>query len=162
YVAMSLAILVATGIAVGFHFLHPAGEWEKLPVIAALMLVWFASLFVLRIIPRYHWDPIRHITTSALKRGSALKFDPKAGLGSLKAGDRGALGTGVIDRLPPAVLAPARGDGHAKGESTDGAEDGEAELGQLGDTEGARLIRLLRDTGRSGGIPLDERSELDG
>ena len=45
YLAMSLATLVAAVIAVGFHFLHPAGEWVKLPVIAALMLVWFASLF---------------------------------------------------------------------------------------------------------------------
>jgi hypothetical protein len=165
YVAMSLATLVATVIAVGFHFLHPAGELPKLPVIAALMLVWFASLFVLRIIPRYHWDPIRHITTSALKRGSALKFDPKAGLGSLKGRDRRALRTAVIDRLPPEVLAPAGGDGHPKDAPTaagDEAENADGELGRLSDTEGARLVRLLRDTGRSGGIQLDERSELDG
>ena len=74
---MSLATLVAVVIAIGFHFLHPAGELAKLPVIAALMLVWFASLFVLRIIPRHHWHPIRHIALSALRRGSALKFDPK-------------------------------------------------------------------------------------
>src|SRR6476659_4942868 len=83
YAAMSLATLVAAVLAVGFHFLHPAGEWVKLPVIAALMLVWFASLFLLRIIPRYHWEPILHITKSALKRRSALKFDPKVGLSTL-------------------------------------------------------------------------------
>jgi hypothetical protein len=134
-------------------------------VIAALMLVWFASLFVLRIIPRYHWDPIRHITTSALKRGSALKFDPKAGLGSLKGRDRRALRTAVIDRLPPEVLAPTGGDGHPKDAPTaagDEAENADGDLGGLSDTEGARLVRLLRDTGRSGGIHVDERSELDG
>ena len=43
YMSMSLATLVAAAIAVGFHFLHPAGKLEKLPVIAALMLIWFAS-----------------------------------------------------------------------------------------------------------------------
>ncbi len=163
YLAMSLATLVAAAIAVGFHFVHPAGEWQKLPVIAALMLVWFASLFLLRIIPRYHWDPIRHITTSALKRGSALKFDPKAGLSSLKPGDRRALRTAIVDRLPPAVLAPAAGDGHDGRPSGEGAEgEGEdGELGTLGDTEGARLVRLLRETGRSGGIHVDEQSRLD-
>jgi O-antigen/teichoic acid export membrane protein len=161
YLSMSLATLVATVIAVGFHFLHPAGELPKLPVIAALMLVWFASLFVLRIIPRYHWDPLRHITVSALRRGSALKFNPKAGLRSLKPGDRKALRTAVLDRLPPAVLAPSTAalppPTLADGEDP----ESDPELGQLGDTEGARLVRLLRDTGRSGGVRIDERNELD-
>ncbi len=169
YMSMTLATLVAAGIAVGFHFLHPAGKLEKLPVIAALMLIWFGLLFVLRIIPRYHWEPIRHITKSALRRGSALKFNPKAGLRSLKPGDRKALRTAVIDRIPPEVLAPpktvvpAASDGaDALPDGVDGPTDGEEELGRLGDTEGARLVRLLRDTGRSGGVSLDERSELDG
>jgi hypothetical protein len=155
YLAMSLATLVAAAIAVGFHYLHPAGEWEKLPVIAALMLVWFASLFVLRIIPRYHWHPIRHITSSALRRSSALKFDPEAALGSLPGRDRRALRAAVVDRLPVATLAPSAAGG-------DGAAEGEEELGMLGDTEGARLVRLLRDAGRSGGLTIERRTELDG
>ncbi len=163
YLAMLLATLVATVIAVGFHFLHPAGELPKLPVIAALMLVWFGALFVLRIIPRYHWDPIRHITSSALKRRSALKFDPDAALGSLQGQDRRALRTAVIDRLPAATLAPPIGDGQrADGAPEPGAEDADGELGRLGDTEGARLVGLLRDAGRSGGLPIEQRSELDG
>jgi O-antigen/teichoic acid export membrane protein len=149
YVPMALATVVAAAIAVGFHFLHPAGQWEKLPVIVALMLVWVASLFALRIIPRYHWDPIRHITTSALRRRSALRFDPGAGLRSLTAADRSALRTAVVDRLPPAALAPSAGDGPRA--------DGGVATG-----EGARLVGLLRDAGRSGGIPIDERSDLDG
>ncbi len=162
YLAMLLATLVATVIAVGFHFLHPSGELPKLPVIAALMLVWFGSLFVLRIIPRYHWDPIRHITSSALRRRSALKFDPEAALGSLEGRDRRALRVAVIDRLPEAALAPVVGDGRgADGEGELGL-DGDGELGRLGDTEGARLVRLLRDAGRSGGLTIEERSELDG
>ena len=122
YVAMSLATLVAAALAVGFHFLHPAGEWQKLPVIAALMLVWFASLFLLRIIPRYHWDPILHITKSALRRKSALHFDTKAGLSSLKAPERRALRTAVVDRLPPASLTHTDGDGRPA--SADGDGDG--------------------------------------
>ena len=133
------------------------------------MLVWFASLFVLRIIPRHHWDPILHITKSALKRKSALTFDTKAGLSSLKAPERRALRTAVVDRLPPASLAPSGAvDGHGRrprtragGRSrrTDGADE---EIGRLGDTEGARLVRLLRGAGRAGGIAIDERGELDG
>jgi hypothetical protein len=111
YFAMSLATVVAAAIGVGFHFVHPAGEWQKLPVIAALMVVWLASLFLLRIIPRYHWDPIRHITSSALRRRSALKFDPEAALGSLEGGDRGALRTAVVDRLPATSLAPSGAGG---------------------------------------------------
>jgi O-antigen/teichoic acid export membrane protein len=147
YVAMSLATVVAAAIGVGFHFLHPSGEWEKLPVIAALMVVWVASLFLLRIIPRYHWEPIRHITSSAVRRRSALEFDPEAALGALEGQDRRALRTAVVDRLPAAALAPQAADG---------------ELGLLGDTDGARLVRLLRGAGRSGGLQVSERSELDG
>jgi O-antigen/teichoic acid export membrane protein len=162
YVAMSLATLVAAAIAVGFHFLHPAGEWQKLPVIAALMLVWFASLFLLRIIPRYHWDPILHITKSALKRKSALKFDPGAGLSSLKPPERRALRTAVVDRLPPASLTHSDGDGSRATVDGDGGDGADDEVGQLGDTEGARLVRLLRGTGRAGGIEIDEASDFDG
>jgi O-antigen/teichoic acid export membrane protein len=161
YLGMSLATLVAAAIAVGFHFLHPAGEWEKLPVIAALMLVWLASLFVLRIIPRYHWHPIRHVTSSALRRSSALKFDPEAALGSLPGRDRRALRAAVIDRLPVATLAPSAADGGGADGGADGGEH-EGELGMLAGTEGARLVRLLRQAGRSGGLALEGSSELDG
>jgi O-antigen/teichoic acid export membrane protein len=163
YMSMSLATLVATGIAVGFHFLHPAGKLEKLPVIAALMLIWFGLLFVLRIIPRYHWKPLSHITKSALRRGSALKFSPKAGLRSLTPGDRKALRTAIVDRIPPEVLAPPGAGPPAQAGGEDPPPDGEEEeVGKLGDTEGARLVRLLRDTGRAGGVHVDERSDLDG
>ncbi len=162
YLAMSLATLVAAAIAVGFHFLHPAGEWQKLPVIAALMLVWVASLFLLRIIPRYHWDPIRHVTSSALRRRSALKFDPDAALGSLEEGDRTALRTAVVDRLPQAALAPSVANGLGAPGDGEASVDGDGELGRLQATEGARLVRLLRDAGRSGGLAIEARSELDG
>ena len=168
YRAMLQATAVAVVIAVGFHFQHPAGEWPKLGVIAILMLVWFASLFVLRIIPSYHWHPIRHIALSALKRGSALRFDSQAGLGSLEADDRQALRAAVIDRLPPAALVLSGGDGTEAQDgagASDGAEAADGTERLDGDfdaaSEGARLVRLLRHIGRHGGIPLADRSELD-
>jgi O-antigen/teichoic acid export membrane protein len=168
YLAMLWATLVAVVIALGFHFIHPAGEWTKLPVIAVLMLLWFASLFVLRIIPQAHWPPIRHIALSAIRRGSALKFDPGAGLGSLKPPERKALRVAVVDRLPPAALVPSTVDGAGAGnggEAGDGARatDSEETVGRDSDdaSEGARLVRLLRRTGESGGVPISESSELD-
>ncbi len=168
YLAMLWATLVAVVIAVGFHFIHPAGEWTKLPVIAILMLVWFASLFVLRIIPKAHWHPIRHIALSAIRRGSALKFDPGAGLDSLKPPERKALRAAVVDRLPPAALVPSTVDGHGASngpQAGDGAKATKSEEipGRDSDhgSEGARLVRLLRRTGERGGVPIAESGDLD-
>ncbi len=137
YLAMIQATVVAAAIGVGFHFLHPGSEWGKLVAIVVLMGLWFASLFLLRIIPRYHWHPIRHVAMSAIKRGSVLRFDPETGLGSLAPDDRRALRAAVIDRVPG------------------------AQLDADGSSEGTRLVRLLRQAGRSGGVPVDEKSELD-
>ncbi|HMC07653.1 MAG TPA: lipopolysaccharide biosynthesis protein [Solirubrobacterales bacterium] len=159
YRKMLEATLVAVVIAVGFHFFHPAGEWTKLPVIAILMLVWFAALFALRIIPTYHWQPIRHIVMSALRRGSALRFDPYAGLGSLKRPERNALRTAVIERLPPATLVPSGGNGAQPRDGDEEEDTSESDSDRA--AEGARLVRLLRRTGRRGGVPISEESELD-
>jgi O-antigen/teichoic acid export membrane protein len=137
YLAMTQATVVAAALGVGFHFLHPGSEWGKLVAIVLLMGVWFASLFLLRIIPRYHWHPIRHVAMSAIRRGSVLKFDPEAALGSLAPEDRISLRAAVVDRVPAAEL---EADGNA---------------------EGARLVRLLRHAGRSGGVPVDTESERD-
>ena len=109
----------------GYHFVHPAGELVQLPVIAALMLVWFASSSCCGSSPGYHWHPIRHIALSALRRGSALKFDPTRGAGSLEPADRRALRAAVVDRLPPASLVPSTVDGDGAGnggEAGDGAK----------------------------------------
>ena len=61
YLAILQATLVASGLAVAYHFAHPEIEWLQLPLIALVMAIWIASLFALRIIPRYHWHPIGHI-----------------------------------------------------------------------------------------------------
>lgn len=138
YLAIGQAIVVATVIAVGYHLFHPADKWLQLPLIALLMGVWIASLFVLRIVPRYHWHPIAHIARSFLS-GSAIQFDPQAGLSALEPHDRSALRTAVLEGLPAEAL----------GGESDGA------------SEGARLVRLLRQAGARGGVPVAERTELD-
>jgi O-antigen/teichoic acid export membrane protein len=155
--AMLQATLVASGLAVAYHFAHPDGDWVQLPVIALVMAIWIASLFLLRIIPRYHWHPIRHVAFSAI-RGSPLRFDVRVGLGSLGPGDRGALREAIIDRLPAQALVPSAAE-HAE----EGAAEGILSAGadSDGSSEGARLVGLLRQTGNSGGVPLSDSSELD-
>jgi O-antigen/teichoic acid export membrane protein len=157
YLAILLATLVASALAASYHFAHPDGEWLQLPVIALVMAIWIASLFGLRIIPRHHWHPIGHIVLSAL-RGSALRFDAQMGLGSLKPGERGSLRTAVIDRLPAQALVPSVGE-HGDTEPAEGV------LGAGGDSdgssEGARLVRLLRQAGNGGGVQVVDSSELD-
>ena len=153
YRAMLQATLIAAAIAVGYHFFHPENKFLQLPLIALLMLVWLASLFVLRVIPQYHWHPIRHIAVSAVK-GSALRLDVGAGLGSLKPRDRRALRTAIVERMPAHALvsaAESANDGDAAGEN----------INIQPDSEGARLVRLLRRAGDRGGVPISRRSELD-
>src|SRR4051794_9011151 len=107
YVLMLEATMVAVALAVGYHFAHPAGELIQLPFIAAVMILWFCLLFVLRIIPKHHREPIGHIVRSALHRGSALKFNKRAGLRSLDGGGRTELKAAVMDRIPDETLVPA-------------------------------------------------------
>ena len=154
YRAMGQATLIAATIAVGYHFFHPESKFLQVAVIAVLMLVWFASLFVLRVIPQYHWHPLRHIAVSALK-GSALRLDVGAGLGSLKPRDRRALRAAIVDRMPAHELVPA-----AAGSGDDG-EAAEGNVNVQPDSQGARLVRLLRRAGDRGGVPISRRSELD-
>ena len=160
-----------TAIAVGFHFLHPAGEWPKLPVIAALMLVWFGALFVLRIIPRYHWDPIRHITKLGAQAALGAQVRPQRRPGARsKAQDRRALRTAVVDRLPAAIAgAPeataTRQDGAAPSRGAAAGRRRRGAAGRLAGTsrEGPRLVALA-SRGRQGrrASRSSERSELDG
>jgi hypothetical protein len=157
YLAILQATLVASALAVAYHFAHPGNEWLQLPVIALVMTIWIASLFALRIIPQYHWHPIAHIARSAL-RGSALRFDARRGLGALELTDRVALRTAVIDRLPSKALVPSVA-AHGDGEPAEGALGAPGDLD--GSAEGARLVRLLRRAGIGGGVPVAESSELD-
>ncbi|MEK6327203.1 MAG: oligosaccharide flippase family protein [Actinomycetota bacterium] len=157
YLAMLQATLVASGLVVAYHFAHPDGEWVQLPVIALVMAIWIASLFVLRIIPPQHWHPIRHIALSAV-RGSPLRFDVGTGLGSLEPGERAALRAAVVDRLPAQALVPSV-VGQADGELAEAILSAGANSDSS--SEGARLVRLLRQAGNRGGVPVSEESELD-
>jgi len=148
YVALAQATVVAVALAVAYHFAHPANQWLQLPAIAAVMLVWLGLLFLLRVIPKHHWGPIGHILRTALGRRSALQFKKRAGLRSLDSDERDALRAAVVDRLPDESLVPAGIDGEAAGDSAD-------------DSEGARLVRLLRRVGREGEVPIAEGHELD-
>jgi O-antigen/teichoic acid export membrane protein len=153
YLLMLEATLVAVALAVSYHFSHPANEWIQVGIIAVLMIIWLASLFVLRIIPRHHWEPLRHIARSVLKRGSALKFDEGAGLNALAPRERMALHLAVVDRIPDETLVPSLGDG----QNSEDAGSGFTDEG----TEGARLVRLLRRAGSEGGISVPEEGEFD-
>src|SRR5215211_4314398 len=150
YVALAQATLVAVALAVAYHFAHPANQWVQLPTIAAVMLLWLGLLFLLRIVPQHHWDPIRHILRTAVGRRSVLQFQKRAGLRSLDADERDALRAAVTHRLPDESLVPAAADGGDSGnEMTDP------------DSEGARLVQLLRRAGSEGGVPIATESEYD-
>jgi O-antigen/teichoic acid export membrane protein len=155
YVLMLEATLVAVALAVGYHFSHPAGELIQLPFIAAVMILWFCLLFVFQIIPKHHWEPLRHILRSALHRGSALKFNKRAGLRSLDGGGRSELHAAVTERIPDETLVPAFVE-----DETEGSSDAPPWMVHP-DTEGARLVQLLRKAGKEGGIPIEDESEVD-
>jgi O-antigen/teichoic acid export membrane protein len=151
YIAMVQATTVAVAIAVAYHFAHPADKWLQLPAIAAVMLLWLGLLFVLRIIPKHHWSPIQHMVLSAFGRRSVVGFKKRAGLRSLSSDERDALRAAVVDRMPPDALVPP--------EST----EGEGVLGALThpESEGARLVGLLRRAAKEGGIEMSLESEYD-
>ena len=155
YVLMMEATLVAAALAVAYHFAHPADKWLQLPMIAGVMVLWLGLLFLLRIVPKHHWDPIRHIVRSAVGRHSVLRFNKRAGLRSLDAEERIALRAAVMDRLPDESLVPSSG-----GDGTDGGGDGLATM-IAPDAEGARLVGLLRRAGSEGGIPIATEGEYD-
>ena len=112
-------------------------------------------LFVLRIIPKHHWGPISHIVRSALGRHSALQFNRRAGLRAIGSDGRDELRAAVLDRVPDDTLVPDYVD-----DETDESSAAPSWMVHP-DTEGARLVRLLRTAGSEGGIPLAEESEVD-
>ncbi len=124
----------------------------QLPIIAAMMLLWFCLLFLLRIIPRHHWGPIKHIVRRGDRAAIRRAFKRRAGLRSLSSDEREALRVAVVDRMPGRDVDPDRSPPM---EST--------RLGALvhPEAEGARLVRLLRRAAGEGGIPMSGESEYD-
>ena len=149
YALMVEATLVAVALAVWYHFAHPAGELIQLPFIAAVMILWLCLLFVLRIIPKHHWGPIQsHRPLGAGQRSSALQFNQRAGLRAI--GERRARRASRRGARPrPGRHARARLRGRR-----DRWKLRERRSWMVHpDTEGARLVRLLRTAGSEGGIP---------
>ena len=187
YLAMGRAIAMAVAIALGFHYLHPANKWLQLALITVLMIVYIALLFVTRVIPVYHRAAIMQIARSAFRK-SPSGFDRDRGLRGLKPRQLKKLQTAIVDKLPvdelerSALSGPSDGAG-ADGEAAVGA-DGEAVAGAhsgaeagadgageaangnrdggLGPGDAERLVHLLRRVGQRGGLPVGERTELDG
>ena len=139
---MLQATLVAVGDRGRLPLPPPRGRVAQLPVIAALMVVWFASLFLLRIIPEYHWHPLRHIALSALSGARRSVRPARRGSARWSPRPRGASGRG---RRPPA----GRGPGPV------GADDADARAGAGGHRPGRRLRRGLR--GRAARAPASPR-----
>jgi O-antigen/teichoic acid export membrane protein len=136
---MLRAVAVAVVIAVGFHLIHPTNEILEAIAIAVLMVVWLVSLFVLRVIPEYHWSPIRHMVMSVVS-GSAIRFNASKGLAAIDAEDRAALHSAIFERL--------RADGLELDTSN-------------GDPGAEQLVKSLRKAGRKGGVPVGRATEQD-
>jgi O-antigen/teichoic acid export membrane protein len=126
------AFVVAVALGGFFELIHPGGRWLQLAEVIGLIGVWFASLFVLRIVPEHHHAPLAHMARSVY-RGSAVRFRTRAGMRSLEPPQRAALRRAVLERMTPAELEP----------------------------EGALLVRHLRRAGRNGDVPVGPATEQD-
>jgi O-antigen/teichoic acid export membrane protein len=105
YWSLLRALAVALAIAGFFQLVHPDGRTLQLAEAAVLMGVWFASLFVLRIVPEHHRHPLLHMARSTL-RGSAMPFQAVRGIRALVPDDREALRAAVARTMTPAEIEP--------------------------------------------------------
>ena len=125
YLAMLWATLVAVVIAVGFHFIHPAGELDE----AAGDRGPDAGL--VRVAVRAADHPQGPLASDSPHRavgapeGLGAQVRPGRRAGLVEASERKALRAAVVDRLPPAALVPSTVDGDGAGnggEAGDGAK----------------------------------------
>lgn len=125
YWSLLRALAVAAAIAGFSQLVHPGGRTLELVEITALMGVWFASLFVLRIVPEHHRHPLLHMARSTF-RGSAMPFHADQGLRALAPDDREALRAAVARTMAPDAIAP----------------------------QGEALVKALRRAGKKGDAPV--------
>jgi O-antigen/teichoic acid export membrane protein len=125
YWSLLRALVVAVAIGGFFLLVHPDGRTLQLLEVVGLMGVWFAALFVLRIVPEQHRHPLLHMARSTV-RGSAMPFKPVRGLRALEPADREALRIAVARALSPAEIEP----------------------------QGEQLVNALRRAGRKGDAPV--------
>ena len=143
-------LVLASVIAVGFKLLPETSELLELAIVAALMLVYFAALFFLRVIPESHWPALAHMVGSVVS-GRADRFHPRAALRALEPSERDELRVAIVDRVPLSALRASDGEGERYGSvaPTEGTVDG------------VELMLALRRAGRAGGMQVRPRGRKD-
>lgn len=155
YEEVGKALLVAVAIGGGFHLLPDMPAAAEAVVVAVLLGVYLALLFILRVVPENHWPALSAMGMSMFT-GRADRVNPRRGLRALEASDRERLRVAVIQRLPPDAFARAE-------PVPTRAWRPDKPIGPLEDgTAGGRLIWALRGAGRAGGSPVRRRSPWDG
>jgi O-antigen/teichoic acid export membrane protein len=155
YREVGRALAAAVVIGGGFHLLPDMPAGIEAVVVALLLALYAAALFVLRVIPENHWPALSEMATSMIT-GRADRVNPRRGLRVLEAEDRELLRVAVCERMPATAFSePAPVPRHMlrPGKPVPPADDG---------TTGGRLIWALRGAGRAGGSPLRRRSDWDG
>ena len=149
---LAKALAIAAVIGVGFHLMPDYNQWAELVVGIFLVGVYAVALLRFRVIPENHWPALAQMASS-LMSGRADRFKPRKALRTLEPDDRGRLRRAVVDRLPPSELAaPA-----VRADPAPRPEPSEAER-----TEGARLVRLLRQVANAGGAKMKPKTRWDG
>jgi len=155
YAEIIKALVVAALIAGLFYLLPDLPAIVEALAVVALMALYGALLFVLRVIPENHWPALSTMATSIIA-GRPDQVNPRRGLRALTPEDREGLRVAVQDKLPPAAFGepspvPMRTlrEGKPMGVEIDG-------------TRGGRLVWALRGAGRMGGAPVRRRAEWDG
>ena len=149
------ALVVAAAIGGLFHLLPELPAAVEVLVVIALMALYGALLFVLRVIPENHWPALSTMATSMIA-GRPDQVNPRRGLRALTPEDREGLRVAVQDKLPPAAFGEASPvpmrtlrEDRPMGVEVDG-------------TRGGRLVWALRGAGRMGGAPVRRKAEWDG
>lgn len=149
---LAKASAIAAVIGVAFHLMPDYNPWAELVVGILLIGIYAVALLRFRVIPENHWPALTQMASSVMS-GRADRFQPRRALRTLEPDDRGRLRVAVVERLAPeALAAPA-----VRPDPPPRFDPSEAER-----TEGARLVRLLRQVGQAGGAPVKKKTRWDG
>jgi O-antigen/teichoic acid export membrane protein len=149
---LAKCLVLAGVIGGGFRLLPEFTPWLEALVAAALFAIYMGLLFVFRVVPKAHWPALAQMG-GAVFTGQSHRFRPRPGIRTLDPSDSERLRVAVTERLSPdALWAPAASPWPPTRER---AKDREL-------TEGARLVRVLREVGRAGGAEVQNRSRWDG
>ncbi len=169
YRSIAIAALCGAAVAVFFHFVHFSGRWLQLAEITALMLLYIASFFFLRVIPKAHRQPLLHIAKTALRR-KPHGFDRQQGLSALGRNQLRLLEDAIVNKIPVEVFTG--GEDGTDGNGAEPRADGPSlavprlprrrrEAGPASKVPPERLVKILRKAGEEGGIPVGEATEYD-